>query len=324
MNYFQQIIDLFSKHEFSKSGKKMFYGWLVDEEYACEKENALKQAWDATLAEPSNKTWLSYKDVKNKTGITRKNTSHSLRLWQTAAAISLILLLSTIYFYTKKYSPSSADLIEQYVPIAELLSITLPDGSEVQLNSQSVLLYPQNFDGKNRSVYLLGEANFKVKRDEKKPFVVKSSDFQVTVLGTEFDVCAYPEDSLVRTTVLSGSVKVEYDNLHSNAILSPNQQLVYHKKTKQGYLNNPNLADVTAWQRGELVFRGTTLKEIIGVLQRKYPFTFSYNLTELKNDKYTFRFKDNASFPEVMDIIVKVVGDIGYQIQENTCYIVAK
>lgn len=246
-----------------------------------------------------------------------------LRFWQTAAAVLFIISLSSIYFYATRSNQTSSDLIEHYVPTAELRSLTLPDGSEVQLNSQSVLLYPKTFSGKNRNVYLVGEANFKVKHDAEKPFIVKSSDFQVTVLGTEFDVYAYPEDSVVRATVLSGKVKVECNNLQSDFVLSPNEQLVYNKNSKQHQLNNPDMQNVTAWQRGELVFRGTTLKEIITVLQRKYPVAFSCNLTALKNDTYTFRFKDNASLSEVMEIIVKVVGDIHYQIENDTCSIVS-
>lgn len=121
------------------------------------------------------------------------------------------------------------------------------------LNSKSILLYPEKFTGETRSVYLIGEANFKVKPDKKHPFIVKANDYQVTALGTEFNVNAYPENSELMATLLEGSVKVEFNNLLSNIILKPNEQLVYDKHTKAHNLRMPEIDDVTAWQRGELV-----------------------------------------------------------------------
>ena len=90
-------------------------------------------------------------------------------------------------------------------------SLTLPDGTKVQLNSKSTRLYPQEVTGDSRSVFLLGEANFKVKPDKKRPFIVKSNDLQITALGTEFNVSAYPESQEIATTLISGSIRVDYN-----------------------------------------------------------------------------------------------------------------
>ena len=92
-------------------------------------------------------------------------------------------------------------------------NITLPDGTQVMINSESTLLYPQQFTGDSRCVYLVGEANFKVRRDEAHPFIVKSADFQVTALGTEFNVSAYPEEEEVTATFILGKVFVAYNGL---------------------------------------------------------------------------------------------------------------
>lgn len=325
MDYFQKIIDFFTGHNVSKSGQNAFHQWLIDEEHAEEKDKALRNFWESVSGEQSKETKISLQRVKEK--VTRTPSTKTIRLlryWQTAAAVLIIALLSSVVLYMFKNNRNVNDLIEEYVPTAEMRHVTLPDGSRVQLNSQSVLLYPETFDGKSRSVYLMGEANFNVTPDANKPFVVKSSDFQVTVLGTEFDVFAYPEDSVLRATVISGSVKVEYDNLASNTILASGQQLVYNKYTKHDLINTPDMNDATAWQRGELVFRSTTLKEIISILERKYPYDFSYNLAVLKNDKYTFRFREKATLPEVMDIITQVAGNVRYKIENNTCYIITR
>ena len=84
------------------------------------------------------------------------------------------------------------------------------------------------------------------------------------------------------------------------------------------------MKEVTAWQRGELVFREMSVKDIITVLERKYPYTFEYQLKNLKEDKYSFRFKDQAPLSEVMDIIVSVVGQMDYKIKGDHCYLISK
>ncbi|MDO5663732.1 MAG: DUF4974 domain-containing protein [Bacteroidia bacterium] len=324
MNYFQKIIDFFTTHNISETGKEAFHQWLIDEKHTEEKDEALKKLWDNTSSKQLASTTFSLQQVKEKrqATVSSKKTTRLLQYWQTAAAILIFALLSSLYFYIFHNNRKTPDLIEQYVPIAEMHHVTLPDGSRVQLNSQSILLYPETFDGRSRSVYLMGEANFKVTPDTEKPFIVKSSDFQVTVLGTEFDVFAYPEDSVLRATVISGSVKVEYNNLETATVLSPGQQLAYNKHTKQDLINSPDMLDATAWQRGELVFRSTTLKEIITILERKYPYEFLYNLSGLKNDKYTFRFREKATLAEVMDIISQVAGNVQYRIENDICYII--
>ena len=326
-NYFQKIITLFTGTDYPESTQQDFYKWLVDEEHTVEKDEALQKLWDdahkrGTAADMQE----SYELLKKNAGIPsvpRKRTIRPIHIWQAVAAVLFIVAASSVYLSTIG-KDTEANLIQQYIPTAEIRTLTLPDGTQVQLNSQSTLLYPQNFTGKDRSVFLIGEANFKVKPDKKHPFIVKSNDFQVTALGTEFNVSAYPENPVLAATLISGSVLVEYNDLKSQVILKPNEQLAYNKDTRRHCLDNPDMKEVTAWQRGELVFREMSVKDIITVLERKYPYTFEYQLKNLKEDKYSFRFKDRAPLSEVMDIIVSVVGQMDYKIKEDHCYLISK
>lgn len=326
-NYFQKIITLFTRNDYPESTQQDFYKWLVDEEHTVEKDEALQKLWDdahkrGTAADMQE----SYELLKKNAGIPsvpRKRTIRPIHIWQAVAAVLFIVAASSVYLSTIG-KDTEANLIQQYIPTAEIRTLTLPDGTQVQLNSQSTLLYPQNFTGKDRSVFLIGEANFKVKPDKKHPFIVKSNDFQVTALGTEFNVSAYPENPVLAATLISGSVLVEYNDLKSQVILKPNEQLAYNKDTRRHCLDNPDMKEVTAWQRGELVFREMSVKDIITVLERKYPYTFEYQLKNLKEDKYSFRFKDRAPLSEVMDIIVSVVGQMDYKIKGDHCYLISK
>lgn len=323
-NYFQKILALFTGNDYPEATRQEFYQWLVDEEYVSEKDEALQYLWEKGYKQgKAPNIHQSYEQLRKNAGIPSVREERRIRpihIWQAAAAVFFIVAASSVYLSTigKDAEPN---LLQQYIPTAEMRTLTLPDGTKVQLNSQSTLLYPQEFTGKDRSVFLIGEANFKVKPDKKHPFIVKSNDFQVTALGTEFNVAAYPENPIVEATLISGSVLVEYNDLNSQMILKPNEQLAYNRNNKSHSLSIPDMDNITAWQRGELVFREMNVQEIINVLERKYNYTFVYSIHELKQDRYSFRFRDKASLNEVMDIVTGVVGNLKYHIDKDICFI---
>lgn len=324
-NYFNRIIELFIKDDVSATSQAEFHRWLTGENFSGEKEKALRSLWEnikvSAPDEISSQTRQSLNEVHKKIKQRQPKVNIKLlRFWQVSAACLLIALLSALYFTISKV-PVNADLIEQYVPVAETTHLTLPDGTEVEMNSTATLLYPSQFNGETRSVYLIGEANFKVAKNEAQPFIVKSNDFQVTALGTEFNMKVYPDDPILTTTLLYGSIEIKFDNLESSLILKPSEQFSYNKRTKEEAISRPDLDGVTAWQRGELVFKSATLEEIIPVLERKYPYSFVYTVSTLRNDRYTFRFKEKTPLQEIMDIIVEVSGNIKYRIEDNKYYL---
>lgn len=155
---------------------------------------------------------------------------YQLLIWRAAAIFLLAVSSVSIYLMLEKDKPQK-DLVECFIPTAEIRELTLPDGTG-DAKFEKHLTVPEQFAGKTRSVYLIGEANFQVKPDEKHPFIVKANDFQITALGTEFNVNAYPENNELIATLLEGSVKVEFNNLISNVILKPSEQITYNKQTR--------------------------------------------------------------------------------------------
>lgn len=323
-NYIQQIIDLFSRNNYSASTQKKVRQWLADEEHAEEKHEALRMLWDRAGKEkaPDNMQESILRMQRN-TGMRKVEApgrKYQLRIWQAVAVLMLAVSAVSVYLVLE-HANEPKDLIEYYSPTAEVRELTLPDGTRVMLNSKSTLLYPDQFNGKTRSVYLIGEANFQVQPDKKHPFIVKANDFQVTALGTEFNVNAYPENDELIATLLEGSVKVEFNNLATQVILKPNEQLAYNKHTQKHSLELPEVEYVTAWQRGELVFSKMHLEDIFTSLERKFPYTFVYSCHSMKNNTYSFRFKQQVSLEEVMQIVSQVVGDLSYVVKGNKCYI---
>ena len=111
------------------------------------------------------------------------------------------------------------------VPAGQHIDLTLADGTQVSLNALSELKYPSNFAGKTREVSLKGEAFFDVTRNEQMPFKVETFAYEIEVLGTEFNVEAYPESGEFNTTLVEGSVRLTNSLTPNKSILlSPNQQ----------------------------------------------------------------------------------------------------
>lgn len=325
-NYIQQLIELFGQKNYSADTQKKVQQWLADEEHVDEKNEALRELWkQAGEQKVPDGMRQSIQRMQQNLGMqsvtSRRN--YQLLIWRAAAIFLLAVSSVSIYLVLEKDRPEK-DLVECYIPTAEIRELTLPDGTHVMLNSKSTLLYPEQFTGETRSVYLIGEANFKVKPDKKHPFIVKANDYQVTALGTEFNVNAYPESNELIATLLEGRVKVEFNNLMSNIILKPNEQIIFNKQTKEHNLRLPEISDVTAWQRGELVFSNMHLEDIFTNLERKFPYAFVYSLHSMKKNTYSFRFRNQATLEEVMEIISQVVGDVNFVVKGNKCYITNK
>lgn len=127
-----------------------------------------------------------------------------------AAAIFLLLISLTGYLYIDKINIQTA-IAQMYTISAEKgerASVTLPDGTKVYLNAKSTLSYPASFSLNERTVQLTGEAYFEVKHDADAPFIVKTAEIQIKVLGTTFNLYAYPDDSWFEASLVEGSIEV--------------------------------------------------------------------------------------------------------------------
>ena len=323
-NYIQKIINVFTSSKHSEEVVDEVHQWLVEKEHSDEKDAALHTLWSETEAKANASTWDSLSSVYNKIGVDQQKSVRRIhmRIWQYAAVAAIVLALSVsgTFFYTK-HQYSEVAMIENFTPTGDMITIDLPDGSKVQTNSGTLLLYPKAFKGDTRTVYLVGEANFKVKKNPEKPFIVRSGTVAVTALGTEFNVCAYPESDEIIATLLQGKIKVDWGAEADSYILSPGQQVVYQKHDGKAMLANADMEAVTAWQKGLYIFRGDTMEEIIAELERRFNITIQCNISHFSDDKYNFSFRKNSDFREIMDVMKEVVGGFDYKIEKNICYI---
>jgi len=183
--------------------------------------------------------------------------------------------------------------------------VHLPDGSNVWLNAASTLSFPTTFDV-TRNVEMSGEAYFEIAKDKKHPFIVTSSKQKVQVLGTHFNISSYPEDGIVKTTLLEGSVRVSYkpkgiDRSDNEVILKPNEQSLNNGTSMS--LRYVEAEDEIDWHNGTFNYKRETLGEIMKELARWYDLKVIYQDSELQKLNFVGRA---SRYSKISDILCQM------------------
>lgn len=192
--------------------------------------------------------------------------------------------------------------------------IYLPDGSKIVLNAESELIYPKEFNDSIREVTLIGEAFFDIKRNVNKPFIVNTNSIKIKVLGTSFNVKSYDKDKKVETTLVTGKVELIKDK-ETPIVLAPSQKAVFYKKENKLEIEEVKSLEVVAWKEGKLIFKKTSLQEVVIDLERKYNVKININSQKLLNYEYTGTF-DNLSIDEVLKLLT-ISSPIEYSIKNG-------
>lgn len=177
------------------------------------------------------------------------------------------------------------------VPRGGQFTIVLPDGTQVWLNSASSLRYPTAFTGNNRTVEMQGQGYFEVKKNAKQPFVVKVNSMEVQVLGTGFDIMAYDDEEELRTTLVSGAVKVKQGAVEK--YLKPGQQAAIDNSTGVMSVRNADVQEVVAWKTGFFEFDNANINVILRQLARWYDIDVDTKIV----DKRLFGGRINRNLP---------------------------
>lgn len=219
-----------------------------------------------------------------------------------AAVAMLILFIPATYFVGYHYGVqrTTENPIEMSVPCGTISQVTLPDGTTVVLNGGSKLIYPSAFTGK-RQVHLSGEAFFDVAKDEKHPFVVRSEQLAVEVLGTRFGLQARKDNHHTILTLEEGSVSASSVDNEKGIMLKPNQQLIMNNATGEFRCQNVDAALYVLWKEDVLNFRDITLSEIAMVLEQRFSVQIDILPDSLRSERYTAQFKYNENAELILE-----------------------
>lgn len=199
------------------------------------------------------------------------------------------------------------------VPRGAKYEVVLADGTKIWLNSASTLTFPPTFSEKERKVELIGEAYFEVAQNKAKPFLVSTPQYQVEVLGTHFNIKAYPDEQISQTTLLEGAVKVKKEG--KELLLTPGQQAEIVTEEKDITEHTANLEKVMAWKNGVFFFDGEELEQVMQQIARWYDVEIIYE-KEIPSVILAGMVSREDSLERLLGILEKA-GKVNFTIEGN-------
>lgn len=330
MSNARRIIREYFKNVYPEHVRKNFAAWLKSPKDIKEKDEALQEAWnnqDACADASTEESFLKLQSrIASRTGKSPGKTGSFIRTLFKVAAVLLLPLLSVTatYFYMKKDGLAAEDikLVECIVPNGETRSIVLPDSSRVKLNAGSILIYPQQFVGKTRAVYLSGEAYFKVVGNDAQTFVVNCTDMEIAVLGTVFNISSYIDGKNSSATLESGKVNVRFRNAGCpDVTLSPNERVVYDRGSGSAEKQRVKVENIVAWTKGNVVLQGVAIEEIAKIIERRYGVNVYLNSNKYRNERITLKLDDTADVAEFMNVLHHLIPGLQYKTDTDKLYI---
>ncbi|MBP2833305.1 FecR family protein [Aquimarina sp. U1-2] len=213
---------------------------------------------------------------------------------------------------------TKTEFLEISIPKGKLFQLALSDGTKVWLNAASSLKFPRVFNAGDqyREVHLVGEAFFDVTTNNEQPFIVNTGKVNVEVLGTQFNVSSYNEDSTVKTTLVEGSVAVKDPANKNNQLkLTPNHQAIYNKDNKILAQKEVNPDIYTSWMRKKIIVHNEPFKEVYKRIERTYDVEITSLNEKLNNTHFTGEF-DIESVQQILNVFSKTI-EFTYEIEDK-------
>ncbi|HTE28605.1 FecR family protein [Flavitalea sp.] len=224
-----------------------------------------------------------------------------IKLWHkvSVAAILVVILTGSIYYL----SPNSKTETS-YATIDKLSKenrfFRLPDGSTIILGSGSKLNYPSSFDGAaTREVYLEGQAFFDIKHNPSKPFIVHTGELATTVLGTAFNIKAFPTDQNITVSVVRGKVKVA-DKNKTLGVIRPDEQIEYFKPNAKIVQKTVDAKTYLRWKEQDLLLDDVTFSEVAEILEERFNVNIAFGDSAMKNNRFTTTLKIDEKLDEIL------------------------
>lgn len=232
-----------------------------------------------------------------------------------AAVFILAFSLGIGGFYLLKEPQFADTYTEITVPYGERSQVTLYDGTKVWMNSGTTLKFPVIFNQNQRKVTIEGEAFFDVAKDEKNPFVVHANQVEIKVLGTRFNVCAYPDENQLYATLEEGTIEAKNGFSKERVQLKPGEQLALNLQTKKMAVNRVDTELYTSWKENLLRFQDAPFSEVITKMERWYDVDIEIDPAINVNKKYNMSIK-TESLREMLRLIA-LTTPIAYEINEG-------
>ena len=301
-----RIVRQYLSKRFPKETEERIQRWIIADKHMKEKEEASLAYWTELETKITPDTYAALKRVNSRIGYSERQPADTLfykKALRIAAVLIPLFLITGGYFYYTQHK-----LIEITVAYGETRHLFLPDSSEIWINAGSNVKFPKTFtDDSLRQVYLEGEAYFSVRKNPAQPFIVKTEQLSVKVLGTKFNVKAYPDDECITATLTSGKVEVS-PRSQAPPPLAPNEQLIYNIKTSVLNIEKVSPAETDAWLSGQILFINSSFGEMIQTLERHFNVTIDDKTAISASKQYTVKFLKGETLDEILNVLKDVVG----------------
>jgi hypothetical protein len=222
-----------------------------------------------------------------------------------------------------KPTGKETQLNQVIVPYGKQQRLSLSDGTFVYLNSGSQLVYPADFSGKKREVYLIGEAFFEVTKNIDKPFIVKTEKVDIQVLGTKFNVSSYLDENMVSAVLVEGKVKVlQNDNLFikKEYILNPDEGFFLTNENKEGKIKSVDVNNYVSWKSGVFQFKEMTFKQVIQKVNKYYNQSIKIENDSYQNTLISGKLYLNNDINLVIESLSRTI-DASYTLNQDSIYV---
>ena len=197
-------------------------------------------------------------------------------------------------------------------------NLTLADGTQLTLNRGAQLIYPEKFAGRTREIFLSGEAYFDVAHDKKHPFIVRAGDLKIKVLGTKFNIEAYPDSETITTTLLEGSVEVESRLSRECIRMVPSQQLSYDIQSGEMKLSTiSDSKEPVRWKDNVWVLHQTPFTQVCHRLEQMFNVKIVIMNDKFIGKKFTGEFRFGDSLESILEVI-RITTPFTYEREEDT------
>ena len=295
--------------ESEKLWKSLLYKKELDEKEFLSAKKIFIKLQNSKPFVPNQRIKIIWKRIETTNRI-NKPKERRIYIFRYVAAASILMLLSLGYYFFDVYTTDQPlpKMVAIETETQQRLYIILPDSTGVWLNSDSRLEYPEKFSKDTRKVLLTGEAYFDVVSDLSKPFIVQTSQINVKVLGTTFNVTAYEQDYEVTTTLVEGKIELMLNNEHSQAttILYPKQQATINKESNSLSVKTVNPETYISWITGYYKFDNTSFEQIAKQFERQYGITIIFVDNELKSHTYSGTFLNNKPIEYYLNILCDI------------------
>ncbi|NCC99323.1 MAG: FecR family protein [Bacteroidia bacterium] len=299
---FKSLAKAYFEGKISLEEERQLFAFINNNDDRKEQFYEYEEDWKKQYAnEDTIKAWQKvYNRMQVAESVMLPSKSQSFFSWKllSVAAVIILLIGFSGLFFLHSSNWREKEQYEFRVAYGGQGTIILSDGTKVWLNAGSTLTYDDDFSN-NRLVYLDGEAYFEVTKHKGKQFVVRSGNYELTVLGTKFNLSAYADDNLIVASLVEGAIKVacneELRHMDPNQTLSFNKSL--HKFVDQ---TDADVHQSFAWKDNHIEYNSILMSDLMNKLNRKFDVNIQVESEKINQEEVRVAFRNNESVDEIL------------------------